>query len=233
MAVKEKKIGSKRFDALKKANTENSAYNVEDVFAKVKENATAKFDETVEVSMNLNLMAKHTVRDTMSFPHSFGKEKVVLVFAKGDDAETAKSAGADYVGADELVEKIQGGWVDFDVAIASPDMMKDVGKLGPVLGRRGLMPNPKTGTVTKDIDSAVKAFKAGRVEFRADKNGVVNMGVGKASMDVAKLKENFIAFYKEVMKKKPTDLKGDYIQSVDVSSTMGVGLRIDHKKMKV
>lgn len=231
-AVAEKKAGSKRFDTIVKAVDRQQRYTVADALALAKEHATAKFDETIEASFRLGIQSKHSIRGTLSYPHSFGKEKRVIVFATGDHASAAQEAGADVVGAEDLVEKIRGGFLDFDVAIATPDQMREVGKLGPILGKRGLMPNPKTGTVTTDIADAVKSFKAGRVEYRADKAGIVNMGVGKASMDVSKLEENFNTLYDEIIRKKPADLKGDYILAASVSSTMGAGLKLDYKKLK-
>jgi len=191
--------------------------------------AYAKFDETVEVSFRLRIKKSHTIRDTVVLPNSFGKEKKILVFAKGDKAKEAKDAGVDYVGDEDLIEKIKGGWLDFDVVVATPDMMKEVGKLGPVLGRRGLMPNPKLGTVTLDIKGAVSELKKGRIEFRADKNGVVHLAVGKVSMDNMKLSENVKSFYDEIVRKKPSDLKGEYIGSMYISSTMGPGIKINSK----
>ena len=178
-------------------------------------------------------MPKHSIRDTLSFPNSFGKEKRVVVFAQGEKADEAKNAGAIEVGFEDLISKIKGGYTDFDVAISTPDLMKEVGKLGQILGRKGLMPNPKTGTVTLDIAQTVKSFKGGRMEYRADKFGVVRMGIGKASMDASKLNENFRAFYDEILRKKPSDLKGEYIKGISVTSTMGVGISIDYKKIKL
>lgn len=233
MATKEKKIGGKRYDAIRKTVEKLSLYSVEEAIDLAKKNATCKFDETIEVTINLNILPKHTIRDTLSFPNAFGKEKRVVVFAQGEKADEAKNAGAIEVGFEDLISKIKGGYTDFDVAISTPDLMKEVGKLGQILGRKGLMPNPKTGTVTLDIAQAVKSFKAGRMEYRADKFGVVRMAIGKASMDVNKLNENFRAFYDEILRKKPSDLKGDYIKSVGVTSTMGVGIKIDHKKIKL
>jgi len=195
----------------------------------VKDLAYAKFDETVEVSMKLNIKSKHTIRDVMALPHLFGKDKVILVFAKGDKAEEAKKAGAAYVGDADLIEKIKGGWLDFDIAVATPDMMKDVGKLGQILGRRGLMPNPKTQTVTFNIKEALDELKKGRVEYRADKGGVVHLAVGKLSMDKEKIRENVVAFISEVIKKRPSDLKGDYVRSIVLSSTMGPGIKLSAK----
>jgi len=195
----------------------------------VKELAYAKFDETVEVSMKLNIKSKHTIRDVMALPHLFGKDKQILVFAKGDKAEEAKKAGAAYVGDADLIEKIKGGWLDFDIAVATPDMMKDVGKLGQILGRRGLMPNPKTQTVTFNIKEALDELKKGRVEYRADKGGVVHLAVAKLSMGKEQIAANAAAFIQEVVRKRPSDLKGDYVQSIVLSSTMGPGIRLSPK----
>ena len=195
----------------------------------VKEMAFAKFDETVEVSMKLAIKSKHTIRDVMALPHLFGKEKQILVFAKGDKAEEAKKAGAAFVGDNDLIEKIRGGWLDFDIAVATPDMMKDVGKLGQILGRRGLMPNPKTQTVTFNIKEALEELKKGRVEFRADKGGVVHLAVAKLSMSKDQIAANAQAFIQEVVRKRPSDLKGDYVESIVISSTMGPGVRLSPK----
>lgn len=233
MAKKVKKIGGKRYDAILKTVEKLKLYTVEEAIELAKKNATCKFDETIEVTMNLNILQKHSIRDTLSFPNAFGKEKRVVVFAQGEKAEEAKSAGAMEVGFEDLMEKIKGGYTDFDVAISTPDLMKEVGKLGQILGRKGLMPNPKTGTVTLDISQAVKSFKAGRMEYRADKHGIVRMGIGKASMDINKLLENFKVFYEEIMRKKPSDIKGEYIKGINVTSTMGVGIKIDYKKIKL
>lgn len=232
MATKGKKLGGKRYRAIQSTVEKSKLYLVPEAVALVKENAKAKFDETIEVTINLNILPKHTIRDTLSFPNAFGKERVVAVFADGEKASEATAAGAAFVGGMDLIEKVKGGFTDFDVAIATPDMMKEVGKLGQILGRKGLMPNPKTGTVTTDIAAAVKSFKGGRTEFRADKNGIVRIGIGKASMAADKIAENFMAFYNEIMRKKPTDLKGEYVKAIGVTSTMGVGVRIDHKKVK-
>jgi large subunit ribosomal protein L1 len=216
-----------RASAAKYDRAEN--YPIEKAIDLVKELAYAKFDETVEVSMKLNIKSKHTIRDVMGLPHRFGKDKRILVFAKGDKAEEAKKAGAAYVGDADLIEKIKGGWLDFDIAVATPDMMKDVGKLGQILGRRGLMPNPKTQTVTFNIKEALDELQKGRVEYRADKGGVVHLAVGKLSMEKDQIKENAVAFISEVIKRRPTDLKGDYIHSIVLSSTMGPGIRISAK----
>ncbi len=195
----------------------------------IKECAFAKFDETVELSINLNLKANQSVRDTVVLPHLFGKEKKILVFAKGEKAEEAKKNGAAYVGDDDLIEKIKGGWLDFDVAVATPDLMKDVGKLGQILGRRGLMPNPKTQTVTFDIKGALAELKKGRLEFRADKGGVVHMAVGKISMDPSLIGENIRIALDTVKRKRPSDVKGEFLRSVTVSTTMGPGVKLDEK----
>ncbi len=222
------KRGKKYQDAVKKYDKQKQ-YPVVEAVGLVKELAFAKFDETVEVSMRLNLKKSQTVRDTMVLPFQFTEEKKVLVFAKGEKAEEAKEAGATFVGDDDLIEKIKGGWLDFDVAVATPDMMKDVGRLGPILGRRGLMPNPKTQTVTFDVKAALVELKKGRVEFRSDKTGVVHLSVGKVSMDAEKIADNVKAFMDEVGKRKPTDIKGDFVKSVAVASTMGPGVRVDFK----
>ncbi len=196
----------------------------------VKKVAFAKFDETVEMSMNLALKKSQSVRDTVVLPNQFSAEKKVLVFAKGEKAEEAKEAGAAYVGDTDLVEKIRGGWMDFDVAVATPDMMKDVGRLGPILGRRGLMPNPKTQTVTFDIKGALAELKKGRVEFRSDKTGVVHLAVGKVSMDADKIAENAHIVLSEVLKRKPADAKGEFLKSISLSSTMGPGVMVSTKE---
>lgn len=211
---------------------EGKLYAYDDALGLVKTLAFAKFDETVEISVKLNLKKSHTVRDTVVFPNSFQGEKKILVFAKGDKADEARALGAAFVGDADLIDKIRGGWMDFDVCVATPDMMKDVGKLGPILGRRGLMPNPKTGTVTNDLGAAIKELKAGRIEFRADKTGVVHLPVGKVSMEVTKVNENVQTFLGELERRRPADLKGDYIKSVAVSSTMGPGVMIQFKVAK-
>jgi large subunit ribosomal protein L1 len=204
--------------------------SLEQAVALVKSMAFAKFDETVEVSIRLNLKSKHTVRDTLVLPHGFRAEKRILVFAKGDKAEEARANGAAFVGDQDLIDRIQGGWLDFDIAVATPDMMKDVGKLGQVLGRRGLMPNPKTKTVTFDVKGAVEELKKGRVEFKADKSGVVHMAIGKVSMEAEKIVENARLLLLEVLRKRPADLKGEYIRSIAMSSTMGPGVRVNAKE---
>ena len=217
----------KRYRELKVPEGESS---VTHALETVKKNATTKFDETIEVSFNLNTLKKHSIRDTVIYPHLFGKALRILVFAKGEKAEEAKAAGVDHVGADDLIEKIAGGWIDFDVAIATPEMMKSIAKIAKTLGTKGLMPNPKAKTVTDNVKKAIDAFKAGRREFRANGEGIVNFPIGKASMSVDQLKENFLELYRILIKRKPTDLKGDYIKSIALSSTMGKGVRVDRKK---
>lgn len=195
----------------------------------VKELKYAKFDETVEVHVSLTLGKGQSVRDTLVLPHQFRGEKKVLVFCTDDRVKEALDAGAAYAGSTEYIEKVKGGWLDFDIAVATPDMMKDVGRLGMVLGRKGLMPNPKTGTVTADIAAAINELKKGRVEFRADKTGVVHLAIGKVSMDTEKVVENITTLLAEIDRKKPADAKGDFVQSVSISSTMGPGVWIDYK----
>lgn len=219
-------VHGKKYRAASSQYDPQKAYDAEEAIAVVKKLAFAKFDETVELSLNINLKKSATVRDTVVLPHQFTKEKKILVFAKGDKAREAEDAGATYVGDDDLIEKIKGGWLDFDVCVATPDMMKDVGKLGPVLGRRGLMPNPKTQTVTFDIKGAIAELRKGRVEFRADKTGVIHLAVGKVSMDPAQLKENMEVIVSEVDRRRPPETKGEFIKTVAISSTMGPGVRV-------
>ncbi|MCF7928147.1 MAG: 50S ribosomal protein L1 [Spirochaetales bacterium] len=223
------KRGKKYLEAVGTLDRE-ALLGMTEAIAKVKELAFAKFDETVEVAVKLNVKKSQTVRDTLVLPNQFGEGKKILVFAKDEKADEAREAGATYVGDTDLVEKIKEGWVDFDVAVATPDMMKEVGKLGPILGRRGLMPNPKTQTVTFEIKEALAELQKGRVEFRSDKTGVVHLAVGKVSMEADQIRENAQAFVDEVMKKKPTDIKGDFVKSVSISSTMGPGIKIDLKR---
>ncbi len=220
------KRGKKYQEALKKYDKQ-TVYEPVKAAELVKELAFAKFDETVEVSVKLNVKKSQSVRDTVVLPHQFSAQKKVLVFAKGEKAEEAKEAGAAYVGDVDLVEKIRGGWLDFDVAVATPDMMKDVGKLGPILGRRGLMPNPKTQTVTFDVKGALAELQKGRVEFRSDKTGVVHLAIGKVSMEADKIVENLKLVFGEVVRKRPSDAKGEFVKSVAISSTMGPGVRVD------
>lgn len=206
-------------------------YTLEEGVSMLKTLATAKFDETVEMAVSLGVDPKHSdqvVRGTCILPHGTGREVRVLVFARGDEAEAARSAGADFVGEDDLAEKIlEEGWLDFDVVIATPDMMKVVGRLGRVLGPRGLMPNPKTGTVTTDVGKAVRESKAGKISFRTDRTGNLHVPIGKASFDPGRLEENALAFLARVLSLRPSSTKGRYLNSVTVCTTMGPGVRID------
>jgi large subunit ribosomal protein L1 len=222
------KHGKKYTESVKKYTAEKS-YELTEALTLVKSMAYAKFDETVDLSVKLNLKKSQSVRDTVVLPHQFRGEKKVLVFCKPEKEKEAQEAGAAFVGADDLIEKIKGGWTDFDVAVATPDMMKDVGKLGMVLGRKGLMPNPKTGTVTFDLKGTLAELRKGRVEFRADKTGVMHLAVGKVSMDPAKIAENVTVVMNEVRRKKPVDVKGEFIQTVSVASTMGPGVWVAMK----
>lgn len=205
-------------------------YAVEEALSLVKQNATAKFDETVEVAMNLGVDPRHAdqmVRGVVSLPKGTGKDVRVAVFAKGDKADEAKAAGADVVGAEDLMQTIQDGQIDFDRVIATPDMMGIVGRLGKVLGPKGLMPNPKLGTVTPNVGEAVKAAKSGQVEFRVEKAGIIHAGIGKASFPPEDLRANFDAFVDAIVKAKPSGAKGKFLKKVAVSSTMGPGVKVD------
>ncbi len=217
------KHGKNYRNALTKYDSAKS-YDVAKACQLVKDLHYVKFDETVELSVSLKLEKNQTVRDTLVFPHQFTGEKRVLVFCKEDRVKEALDAGATYAGSTEYLDKVKGGWLDFDVAVATPDMMKDVGRLGMVLGRKGLMPNPKTGTVTPNIAAAVAELKKGRTEFRADKTGVVHIPVGKVSMDAKDTAENVTTFLAELDRKKPADAKTDFIRSVSISSSMGPGI---------
>jgi large subunit ribosomal protein L1 len=205
-------------------------YGVDEAIETVKANATAKFDETIEVALNLGVDPRHAdqmVRGVVTLPAGTGKTVRVAVFARGDKAEEATKAGADVVGAEDLMESIQGGTIDFDRVIATPDMMGIVGRLGKVLGPKGLMPNPKLGTVTPNVTEAVKAAKGGQVEFRVEKAGIIHSGIGKASFSNADLRKNFDAFVDAIVKAKPTGAKGKYVKKVALSSSMGPGLKVD------
>jgi len=217
------KRGKKYVNSVKKIDA-GKVYELGEALTLVKSMAFAKFDETVDLSVKLNLKKSQTVRDTVVLPNQFRGEKKILVFCKPEKEKEAQDAGASFVGADELIEKVKGGWTDFDVAVATPDMMKDVGKLGMVLGRKGLMPNPKTGTVSFDLKGTLAELKKGRVEFRADKTGVLHLAVGKVSMEPEKVAENVRSVMTEVKRKKPVDVKGEFIQTVSVASTMGPGV---------
>ena len=220
----------KRIRAAREGMDRNAVHSIEDAVKTVKANANAKFDETIEVSMNLGVDPRHAdqmVRGVVSLPNGTGRSVRVAVFAKDAKADEAKEAGADIVGAEDLMEKIQGGFMDFDRVIATPDMMPVVGRLGKVLGPRGLMPNPKVGTVTPNVAQAVKDSKGGAVEFRVEKAGIVHAGVGKASFAEDAIAENIRAFVGAVAKAKPSGAKGTYIKKIAVSSTMGPGVKID------
>ena len=209
------------------------AYEPSEALDLVKELASAKFDETVEMSVRLGVNPKHADqqdRGAVVLPNGTGKEVKILVFAKGEKIREAEDAGADHVGAEDMVEKIEGGWMDFDVAISTPDMMKVVGKLGRVLGPKGMMPNPKTGTVTFDVGKAVADFKAGKVEYRTDKVGNIHVPIGKVSFTQEKLKENFFTVMDILMKARPAAAKGQYLRSITVSSTMGPGVKVNSQK---
>jgi len=205
-------------------------YPLQEALSLVKEGATVKFDETVELAVRLGVDPKRAdqiVRGTVVLPHGTGKEIKVLVLAKGEKEKEAELAGADYYGSDEYVEKITQGWTDVDVIIATPDVMGVVGKLGPILGPRGLMPNPKSGTVTFEVEKAVKDVKAGKIEYRVDKTGILHVPIGKKSFEVEKLVDNATVFFQAVLKAKPSAAKGQYLRSAVVSSTMGPGIKMD------
>ncbi|GGA80576.1 50S ribosomal protein L1 [Brucella endophytica] len=227
---------AKRTAKLREGVDRNKLYDLTSAIGLVKERATAKFDETIEVALNLGVDPRHAdqmVRGVVNLPNGTGRTVRVAVFARGDKAEEAKKAGADIVGAEDLVEIVNGGTIDFDRCIATPDMMPLVGRLGKVLGPRGMMPNPKVGTVTVDVAGAVKASKGGAVEFRVEKAGIIHAGVGKASFDPKALEENIKAFADAVLKAKPAGAKGEYLKRVAISSTMGVGVKVDPSSVKI
>jgi large subunit ribosomal protein L1 len=226
----------KKYEEAKKRVDRNRRYDLEAGIQILKETARAKFDESVDMAIRLGVNPKHSdqmVRGTVALPHGLGKSVRVLVFAKGEKEKEARDAGADFVGADDLLEKITGGWTDFDKAIATPDMMGTVGKLGKILGPRGLMPNPKVGTVTFDVGRAVKELKAGRVEFKVEKTGIVHTTVGKASFDPQQLKENVLALMEVIIRAKPASSKGTYLKTVAISTTMGPGIKLDPNDLRV
>jgi large subunit ribosomal protein L1 len=219
----------KRFKKAKNL-VEEKSYKLEEALPLIKKMATAKFDETVEIAMRLGVDPKHAdqmVRGTVVLPHGLGKSKKVCVITSGEKIKEAESAGAEFVGGEDLVARIQEGWLDFDALIATPDMMKSVGKLGKVLGPKGLMPNPKTGTVTFELGKAIQEIKAGKVEFRVDKTAIIHSPVGKASFSSEKLIENARTLIESVVKAKPAAAKGKYVRSIYISSTMGPGVQID------
>lgn len=226
------KHGKKYIEAAKLIDL-NKLYDPEEAVELIKKTANAKFDQTVEIAVKLGVDPKHAdqqVRGAVVLPHGTGKSKKVLVFAKGEKAKEAETAGADFVGAEDMVEKIQGGWADFDVAVATPDMMGMVGRLGKILGPKGLMPNPKVGTVTLDITRAINEIKAGKIEYRTDKAGNIHAPIGKVSFDNAKLLANFHTLIDTLIKVKPAAAKGQYMRNISLSSTMGPGVKVNPLK---
>lgn len=208
----------------------DKAYPLKEAVSLIKQTASAKFDESVDISMNLGVdprQADQMIRGSVELPHGTGKAVQVLVFAKGEKATEATEAGADFVGAEELIEKIKGGWMNFDRVVATPDMMGQVGKIGKLLGPRGLMPNPKVGTVTMDVGRAVTSIKAGQVEFRVDKAGILHVPVGRASFDEAKLEENISNLVETVRRMRPSSSKGTYMKNITLNTTMGPGIQLD------
>lgn len=227
------KQGKKYQEAAKLVDM-NKIYEPEEAIQVLKKTGTAKFDETVEVAFRLGVDPKHAdqqLRGAVVLPHGTGKTKRVLVFAKGEKIKEAETAGADVVGSEELVQKIQGGWFDFDVAVATPDMMGVVGRLGKILGPKGLMPNPKVGTVTLDVAQAVQEIKAGKIEYRTDKAGNVHLPVGKISFDEDKLMDNYFTLVDTIVKAKPASAKGQYIRNITLSSTMGPGIKVNTSRV--
>ncbi|HLE08381.1 MAG TPA: 50S ribosomal protein L1 [Thermodesulfobacteriota bacterium] len=228
-------MAGKKYNLAKKNILEEKAYGVEEAFNILKGAGAAKFDETVDMAVRLGIDPKHPeqmIRGSVVLPHGTGKKVRILVFAKGEKEAEAKEAGADYAGGDELVEKIKGGWLDFDMAVATPDMMGLVGKLGKILGPRGLMPNPKLGTVTFDVKKAVQDLKAGKVEYRTDKAGNVHSILGKLSFGAEKLLKNFRTLMDAILKAKPPSSKGTYLKSIYVSTTMGPSIKIDAAEVR-
>lgn len=228
------KSRSKRYTNAMKTITPNKEYTIAEAIAAIKKNATAKFDESLEIAMQLGVdprKADQIVRGTVALPHGTGKTVRVLVIAKSPLDKEAIAAGADYAGFEEYIEKIQNGWTDIDIIIATPDVMGQLGRLGKVLGPRGLMPNPKSGTVTTDVAKAVKEVKAGKIEFRVDKAGNIHAAIGKCSFDSAKLEENFRIFYASIMRSKPSTAKGKYVRSVHLTSTMGPGVPLNETEL--
>ena len=225
---------SNRYTNNFKAINREMIYSVDEAVKLIKSSAPVKFDETIDLSVNLGVDPRHAdqiVRGTVSMPNGTGKDVTILVLAKGDAVDKATAAGADFVGSDEFLEKIKSGWTDIDVIVATPEMMPELGKHGRVLGPRGLMPNPKTGTVTNDVEKAVKEIKSGKIEFKVEKNGIVHAGVAKMSFDEDKIAQNITAFIDAIKKAKPPGVKGVYMKKVTVSSTMGPGLKLDHEKI--
>ncbi len=224
---------TKKAKAINEKVDKEALYPISEAINLVKEFATAKFDETIEVSFNLNLdptKAEQQLRGALVLPNGSGKTSKILVFAEGDAAAAAEKAGADFVGADEYIQKIQKeNWFDFDIVVATPQMMPKIGKIGQILGPKGIMPNPRTGTVTPDVEKAVTEIKAGKITYRIDKFGNIHTIIGKASFDAQKLEENFMAIYQELVRLKPSTAKGVYMENVSVASTMGAGVKVDYK----
>jgi large subunit ribosomal protein L1 len=219
----------KQYDKVQRSR----AYPPAEAISLIKETATAGFDETVELHLRLGVNVRHAeeqLRGTLALPHGLGKDVTVAVFAQGQQARDAEAAGADFVGADDLAKKVQEGWTDFDVAISTPDMMKTVGQLGRVLGPQGKMPNPKVGTVTDDIEKAVTESKAGKVEYRTDRQAIIHLAIGKASFDAQNLLDNYLVVIEEILRAKPASAKGRYILSATLTTTMGPGIRVDASK---
>ena len=222
---------SKQYEELKNKIDKTKTYALEDAVKLAMDTSYSKFDGTVEVSTQVNYKSLQNIRGVLSLPHGTGKDVRVLVFCKGAKQQEATDAGAEFVGEMELVEKVAAGWTDFDACVATPDMMKEVGKLGPVLGRKGLMPKPKAGTVTMDVAKAVKELKAGKIEYRPDKGGVIHMGVGKVSFGADKLMDNIKSVAASILKDKPSDAKGEFLKMFALSATMGHGVKVDVKDM--
>ncbi|MGJ4745083.1 50S ribosomal protein L1 [Leptospira sp. SA-E8] len=221
----------KKYRAAKEKVDATKVYPIEKAVELAQATSYSKFDGTIEIATKVNYKSLQNVRGTISLPHGTGKLVRVLVFCKGDKQNDAKNAGAEFVGDMDLIEKVAGGWTDFDACVATPDMMKEVGKLGPILGRKGLMPKPKAGTVTNDVAKAVGELKSGRIEYRPDKGGVVHLGVGKVSFDQTKLVENIRTVVQTLLRDKPSDAKGDYLKTFSVSPTMGAGVKVDVKEL--
>ncbi|MFQ5863608.1 MAG: 50S ribosomal protein L1 [bacterium] len=221
---------SKRFRNLESLVEKSKDYSLDEAVDLVKKTANVKFDSSVEISVNLGVDPRHAdqvVRGTVALPHGIGKEIKVLVLTKGEKEDEAKEAGADFVGFEEYINKIQQGWLEFDVVVATPDVMAEVGKLGRILGPRGLMPNPKSGTVTMEVGKAVKELKAGKIEFRVDKYGILHASIGKATFESQKIRENILTFMDTVLRLRPAASKGQYVRRISLSSTMGPGIPVD------
>tara|TARA_B100000959_G_C14959883_1_gene615335 strand:+ start:1268 stop:1954 length:687 start_codon:yes stop_codon:yes gene_type:complete len=224
----------KRYNNNSKLIDHDNTYNLEEAVNLLKKTSPSKFDETIDVSVNLGVDPRHAdqlVRGTVSMPNGTGKKVSILVLAKGDAVDAALKAGADYAGSDEYLEKIKSGWTDIDSIVATPEMMPELGKLGRVLGPRGLMPNPKTGTVTNDVEKAVSEIKSGKIEYKVEKNGIIHVGVAKISFEAKQIEENIVVFIDAIKKARPATVKGTYMKRVTLSSTMGPGIKIDYEKI--